>query len=287
MKNIIVTGAGGLIGSELVRRLKDNYTVFAVSRSKPADSEGVNFIPLDLSSEWHFGQLPPQAEAVFHLAQSEHFREFPKKTADVFEVNTGSTVKLLDYALQAGVKKFVYASSGGIYGFGDHGFSEAQEIVAHGDLGFYLGTKLCSEILVENYSKYFDVIIARFFFVYGGQQKRSMLIPRLVDNILKGNPITLQGEEGLKTNPIHVTDACEALVHCLSVNGSHKINIAGPEVLSLKQIATIIGRKAGKHVVLHQQPNSTANHLIADIGKMKKLLCEPKVTFEEGVKDFL
>ncbi|MEW6470319.1 MAG: NAD(P)-dependent oxidoreductase [Bacteroidota bacterium] len=284
--NVVITGSGGLIGSALLAALQNKHTLFAVGRSRPSNSE-VNFIKLDLSSDWSITALPGKADAIFHLAQSEHFREFPQRTADVFEVNTVSTVKLLDYALKSGVKKFIYASSGGIYGFGDHGFSEEQEVVAHGDLGFYLGTKLCSEILVENYSKFFDVIIARFFFVYGKQQKRSMLIPRLVDNVRSGKEITLQGEEGIKTNPIHVSDAARAMVRCLDVNGSHKINIAGPEVLSLKQICGIIGKKVGKQPVIKYQENSIANHLVADVRKMNKMLGGPVVPFEKGVEDLL
>src|SRR4030042_288576 len=115
--------------------------------------------------------LPKSIDAVIHLAQSEHFREFPMHAESIFKVNTASTLRLLEYARQAQVKIFVLASSGGIYGHGDEGFREDQPIEAKDDLGFYLGTKLCAEIIAENYSSFMNIVILRFFFIYGPRQR--------------------------------------------------------------------------------------------------------------------
>ncbi|TND06508.1 MAG: NAD dependent epimerase/dehydratase family protein, partial [Bacteroidetes bacterium] len=228
----LVTGGNGLIGGELLGLLSDRYDVHAAVRTVPAGVHSVvRYFPFDLAAPWNVNALPAKADIVIHLAQSEKFREFPEKAEEVFQVNTQSTLHLLDYARKTGVRKFIYASSGGIYGSSNSGFTEDAQVLSASELGFYLGTKLCSEILVENYTKFFDVDIVRFFFVYGPRQRRSMLIPRLVDNVREGRPIGLVGKDGIRINPIHVSDAASVLARCIELPGSQKINIGGSEVL--------------------------------------------------------
>lgn len=286
MKKILITGSNGLIGEALIERLvkEDEYAIFGVCRS--TGNSRINTINLDLNTEWESSQLPPKIDIVIHLAQSENFRNFPESAIEVFNVNTISTLRLLEYARKAGAENFIYASSGGVYGNSDSGFNEEAPLISSKDLGFYLGTKFCSEILVENYSNFFDINILRFFFVYGPKQRKNMLIPRMVESVKVGNPIQLQGECGLKINPIFVTDAVKAIETTMQIKGNNKFNIAGTEILSLKEIANIIGLKLGKKPVFNYDNSKEAKHLIADISKMNKLLCTPQVNFNSGI-DFL
>ena len=113
-----------------------------------------------------------------------------------------------------------------------------------------------------------------------------MLIPRLVDNIKNAVPLSLQGEEGLKTNPIHVSDVVRAIEAAIGTSGSHKYNIAGDEVLSLKQIAEIIGAQLKIEPTFTKQPQAAVD-IIGDITKMKTTLITPRVKFEEGIKELL
>ena len=233
MKKIIVTGASGLIGSHLVELLSRHNEVHALSRS-PLKTVNANVIwhKVDFASEVDYSSIPQDAEAFIYLAQSDHFRDFPEKSLEIFQVNTAQVLRALDFSQKTGIKSFIFASSGGVYGFPETGVSEGVTIPASGNLGFYLSTKLCSEILAENYSPFMNVTMLRFFFVYGLGQKRSMLIPRLVDNIQNGIAISLQGDNGIKINPIHVADAVRAIQASLYLKGCHRINIAGPNILS-------------------------------------------------------
>jgi nucleoside-diphosphate-sugar epimerase len=224
---------------------------------------------------------------VIHLAQPAQFRDFPEQAEQMLQVNTVSTLHLLDYARCAGARTFIYASSGGIYGYGEQEFSEDVKIPPRNDLGFYLSTKLCSEILAENYTPFMNVIVLRFFFVYGVGQRRSMLIPRLVQSVMDGKPIILHGDDGLRLNPIHVSDAVAAIHRVLALDGSHKINIGGPEVLNLRQIGEIIGRAVGKAPCFEVQAVSQPRHLVGDISKMTRLLGRPQLRFETGIRTYV
>ncbi|WDZ96601.1 NAD(P)-dependent oxidoreductase [Herbaspirillum sp. WKF16] len=287
MKKLLLTGASGLIGSHFIKKLAGTCEVHAISRSPQPPEAGVTWHLMDLRRELDCSQLPESIDTVVYLAQSEDFRDFPAKAQDVFRVNTEQMLAFLDYAQRAGAQRFIYASSGGVYGTGSDGFSEDFAIPASGNLGFYLSTKLCAEILAENYRPYMHIISLRFFFVYGAGQKRSMLVPRLVDNVRNGVAIKLQGADGIMINPTHVSDAVMALQAALSLEGFHKINVAGPEVLTLKGIAKIIGDRLGVAPVFEHDMQVTPANLIGDIENMKKHLNTPSRHFAAGLDDIL
>jgi nucleoside-diphosphate-sugar epimerase len=180
----------------------------------------------------------------------------------------------------------VFASSGGVYGSADTSLNEALPVLAEGNLGFYLGSKLCSEIVTLNYAKLMNVAILRFFFVYGPRQRRTMLIPRLIDSVRAGAPVTLQGTDGLRINPIYVADAADAVVRSLAIEGTSKINVAGPEILSLREICETIGQAVGRRPVYKSEPGEP-RHIIGDIAKMKELLAPPRVAFRDGLRSVL
>jgi len=286
-KRIIVTGANGLLGRHVVSELRQHYAVHALVRAIPEHPlDGVKYHPLDLSDEWSTQDLPEAVDNIIHLAQSSHFREFPEKALDVFQVNLASTAVLLDYAFRNRVKRFIYASSGGIYVSGSVAFDENAPIMVPGQLGYYLGSKLCGEVLAQNYAQFMKVIVLRFFFMYGPGQKRSMLIPRLIDDIRAGRDIVIQGEQGIRINPIHVSDATRALFRAITLDHSATFNIAGPEVLSLREICDMIGERLNvvpKYVVMAGNPRD----LIGDITAMKELLCVPQMLIADHIKDLL
>lgn len=282
MQKCLITGATGLVGQSLLPKLAQKYEVISLGKTQPSNYI-TQHVAVDFSSDWDIQQLPEKVDLIIHLAQSAHFRDFPGKASQVFYTNTLSTMKLLDYAHQAGVSKFMYASSGGVYGKGNQLFGEEATIVSNNQLGFYLGTKLSSEVLLESYQSFFDIDVLRFFFVYGEHQQQNMLIPRLINSVQQGLPITLQGEEGLKINPIYVEDATDALMALTTKTGYNQINIAGNEVLSLKQIAEIIQEVTHQKAVF-QYAEGEVQHLMADTSKMHRLATKPTTSFAKGVK---
>jgi len=283
-KRCLITGPTGLIGKQVVFNLKETWEVFGLIRkSEEVSSDHLRAISCDLAKDWPTDAFPDRVEAVIHLAQSQHYREFPAQSDDLFRVNVSSTYRLLDYARRAHAETFVLASSGGIYGYGDEPFEEESPVLGKGDLGFYLGTKLCSEILAEAYTDFMNVIILRFFFVYGPEQPNDRLIPRLITAVKEGSPIILHGEEGMKINPIYVTDAANAVCHALELTGSRKINVAGPEVKSLKQIGQHIGTVLKREPVFNIQEQIQPHHLMGATQRMGKLLGQPQVRFENGI----
>lgn len=290
----LVTGATGLVGSRLVREL-DGWDVHAVVRDAKRAPAGTRPVVADLAGAWDASVLPATVDAVVHLAQSDNYREFPAAADSIFRVNTASTLALLDHARRAGAKKFVLASTGGVYGSADRAFRETDVPAVDAspgtvsgeaaDLAFYLRTRRSAELIAAAYQPHMDIAVLRFFFVYGPQQKSSMLVPRLVASVREGRPVTLQGTDGLKLNPVHVDDAARAVRAALSISGSTLVNVAGPQVLTLRAIAEAIGVAVGRAPVFSADaPGAEAHHLFGDVETMSRVLGAPAVRFADGVR---
>jgi nucleoside-diphosphate-sugar epimerase len=285
---IVITGASGLIGRSLTAVMAATNEVHGVSRQRrqASGASGVAWHALDLTVPGALVGLPERADAIIYLAQSELFRDFPERSGEIFQVNTVSLLKVLDYARKTNCRKFVFASSGGVYGAGDQPLSETMPVAPQRDLGFYLVSKLCSEMLVQAYAHLFETVILRYFFVYGAGQRRSMLIPRLIDRVRNGEAIALQGEDGVRINPTHVADAAAATARAVQVSGSHTINVAGPETLSMREIGEAIGKAVGREPRF-SVTDSAPKHLVGDITRMRELLGPPRVRLAQGLQRML
>jgi nucleoside-diphosphate-sugar epimerase len=139
---------------------------------------------------------------------------------------------------------------------------------------------------VQSYASIFQVTVIRPFFMYGPGQNRNMLIPRLLDSVATGKPISLQGENGIHINPIHVEDAGAAVVAVLDLHESAIFNVAGPDVFSIRQICEGMGKFLGKDPVFQPQ-SGQPNNLIADISAMRQCLYDPQYHLLDELHDLV
>jgi len=287
----LITGAEGLLGAHLLSQLED-YDLYVVSKRSAGECSTpfptkCHVIHADLTDERFCETFPEKIDAVVHLAQSSNFRTFPEKAMDIAGVNTFATLRLLDYANRAEAKHFVYASTGGVYQGGNGACTETEALAVQKLAGMYYASKLSSELFVDAYAQLMTTVVLRFFFIYGPGQRKSMLIPRLVQSVLDGSPMALQGENGIHINPIYVTDAARAVKAALKLSSSTVVNVAGPEVLSLREIGAIIGEAVGKAPIFDNDLSMRPLDLFADLKKMKQTLIEPAIGFREGLTLYL
>ena len=285
--NILVTGANGLLGRYLVELLSNYHKVFAIVKDKEKLNfelnDNISAIEIDLSLI-DTKLFPKNIDVVYYLAQSNRFREFPEGVDDMLSINVVAPNILAKWAVKTGVKKFIYASSGGVYTNPNKPVKEFFDINANEKLGFYLNSKLSAEMLLKNYASLFETFaIIRPFFMYGVGQNETMLIPRLISSVQNEKEITLNGENGIKINPIYVTDASQAVANILDLSGEYIINIAGDEVVSLRELCIKIGQAVDKEPIFKINDVSQ-NDLVADIETMRKELIEPKVNLKIGIE---
>lgn len=284
---ILVTGASGFIGAALIRRLAQaGHDVTAMAGTRVGEgARGTTWVRGDLAVADVFSVVPPRVDAVVHLAQARAHRDFPARAREIAAVNVGGTVAVLDYARRAGVGIVVVASSGNVYGPSS---TPVAETVAIAPRDFYGATKASAELLTAAYRSSFRTSIVRFFGVYGAGQPADRLFPSLVSAVRTGDPIVMDATGGPRLNPVHRDDAVEALVRLVESGGPECINVAGPDVVSFRDIAEAIGAELGIAPRLCEASRAGTLDLIADISLLRAALPPlPRVRFRYGLRELL
>jgi nucleoside-diphosphate-sugar epimerase len=105
MKQILITGINGFVGTNFTNRWRDDHKLFGVDIHQP-DKDGV-----ERTYSWYnLGKLPP-VDAIVHLAGKAHDTKNRSEAQSYFEINTGLTERIFDYFLQSDAKTFVFFSS--------------------------------------------------------------------------------------------------------------------------------------------------------------------------------
>lgn len=258
---VLVTGASGFVAPHLIRALTERGdTVVASARAadRIPDGPGVDALPLDLGAPLDGVQLPA-VDAVVHLAQANV--PYPERALELYRVNTQSTLELLDACRRMGARQFVHASSGTVYGVGERPFRESDPVQHH---QFYATTKIHAEEIVARYADQLDGAVSlRFFAPYGPGQANRM-IPAIIGRVRDGRPVTLAEGGRPRMNPIYVDDAVAALLAALDVDGHRIVNVAGDEVVSIRDIAEAAAAAVGVEPVFEDAAGPAGGDVIGD-----------------------
>lgn len=285
---IVVTGASGFLGRHVCRVLTARgHSVVGLGHHPLASYAGLactvaDWIVWDMSHQ-DVPRLPSGVKVIAHLAQSARFRDFADGAADMFNVNLRSTFELLEAARKGGAPRFVYVSTGGVYGEGRSAPPEAP-VLANPHLGFYPMTKLASELLVNSYEKLFPVAILRPFFPFGPGQQPDRLMPRLIETVIARQRLMLQGEGGLTINPIFVADAAEVVARAVEDKGDLTVDVAGRELVSLRRLGELIGAAVGQEPLFDVDTAQTAVTLVGDCdGMIRRLGYTPAIGLADAI----
>jgi UDP-glucose 4-epimerase len=278
---VLLVGASGFVGSHLAPALLEGGHEVVCAVRDPASYEppaGAEVVRLDLSRPLEPDTLPA-VDAIAHFAQANV--RFPDGAVELQRVNAESALELLDHARRTGATRFVYASSGSVYGFGDKPFTEDD---AAGGSDFYAVTKINAERLVRAYDDLLATAILRLVVPYGPGQEARM-IPALIDRVSRGEPVTLNGGGRPVMNPMFVGDVCRTVLGVLEHDGSIVLNVAGDEPASIREIAETIGAVVGREPVFETGSADAVGDVVADNARLNDLLnLRPLVPLEDGLR---
>lgn len=264
---ILVTGATGFVGRSLVPALARKHEVVAVvRRDVPVPSAQV-VAPWDLSQPPP-AQLPGKVDAVVHLAQSTRHRDFPAGASDMFAVNVAACQHLLEYAHHGGSGRFCLVSSGSVYEpFAAAPLREDRPLSPSSVLG---ATKLAAETLSAPFAQLFTVSILRLFCPYGpGQAGR--LIPNLIASVGSGAPVTLPMDgQGMRVSPTYVDDVAAVIAAAVEEGWRGVLNVASPEVHSIRAIVEIIAELMGREALFAESPNTFSPTIVPDLTLLRQ-----------------
>ena len=142
---------------------------------------------------------------------------------------------------------------------------------------------------IENktYKDFFDISIIRPFFIYGQNQKKHMLFPRLTKLIKEKKEIVLKGKNGVTINPIHAQDVANAVLSLISKKSIYAVNLGGTENFSLRDAIIMISSFLGVKPLIKIENTESNDYILANIDLMKKELYIPKIQFNKGILDVI
>jgi nucleoside-diphosphate-sugar epimerase len=193
-------------------------------------------------------------------------------------------VELLKYAVEAGATQFVYLSTGSVYCESKRPLTESDPVRSFQSIDIYTASKLSGELLVGSFRSLLATAIVRPFFIYGPGQKRSMLIPRIYDKIASGEPIVLSSQDGLALNPVHAADVADAIAVLLAQSASGVFNCAGPDVITLRELAHVFGLYQARAPLVKQEPGASES-LVARTSALESLGWSPHRRLTEHISD--
>lgn len=265
---VLVLGAGGFLGSHLVEALlAAGCSVVAYSRQLPGllppallEHPDLEAVQADFGAQERLAEALAGCEACVHLISTT----LPQSSnaapiADV-QGNLVSSLQLLDAMQQAGVKRLVFASSGGtVYGIPERvplpESHATQPICAYGI------TKVAIEqhLLLRERLEALQPRILRFSNPYGERQRLDAaqgVVAVFMGRVLKGEAITLWGDGSVVRDYLHVSDAVSAILAALAHQGPGRVfNIGSGEGVSLLQLLEAIGTVLARRPEVIVQPS--------------------------------
>ena len=282
MNRILVVGASGFLGQRVTTTLRVKHGCDVLAWSSRGD-RGIDPATGRLRPGT---QIPSDVDAVVYLAQSPYYRQLPDMADHVFNVNLVTPVHLGELARRAGVRKFIYASTGSVYAPSFESLSEVSPLRRD---RWYALTKLQAEEALNLFRNDLDVTVVRPFCIYGPGQ-RGMLLPRLIDSVIQGNAVSIDRsanggvDGGLRLSLTFVEDAAQAIARLVPVTGPTVVNLSGPEAWSVSEIALSIGDVLGCEPTVQDSARIRDSDLIADCGLLRRTVTQTWTPFAEGLR---
>jgi len=287
---VLVTGAGGFIGSHLLPALiARGYEVLAFDKAEVLDkiTDDVLKVEADICDSTRMNSLGPSLKenhvnSIIHLAAMAAPRVAEKKPEETFRINVYGTLNVLRMAKEAKVKRIVFASTAHVYGISPKYMptDESHPLALQDDytISKILGEQLC-QLFYQNHN--IAYVVLRMFNGYGPRQSLDYFIPAMIQQAKKGH-MTLHGREITK-DFIYVSDMVDAMLTVLPLDYVGPLNVGTGVQTPLETVATFIANKFHVDLTLAETDDKGPTHMQCDSSRLRGLGWSPKVSLQEGL----
>ena len=302
---VVVTGAGGFIGSHLVEALvAEGSRVRALVHYNAEGSIGslryvdrrtldaIEIVAADVRDPYAMRSLVRGAQTVFHLAALIGIPYSYIAPASYVETNVGGTLNLLEAARAEGVERLVVTSTSETYGTAQYTpIDEVHPAVAQSP---YAATKVGADQLALSYYRSFDtpVSVVRPFNTFGPRQSERAIIPTIVTQAVRNGAPLMLGSLDPRRDLLYVTDTVSGFLLLAERPETigRAVNLGTGTSYSIREIVEVIGRVVGRELRAVQDTarvrpeRSEVLELRADASVARSLGWKPQVSLEDGVR---
>jgi len=301
---VLVTGAGGFIGGHMANYLKKKGYEVITCDIKPNPWQPVpNFHLADLRNYSNCRRLVEGVDWVFQFAANMGGIGFISRVkADVMHDNALINANMLRASVDAGVKRFFFASSACIYPYDLQRDSskvvylkESDAFPAYPDSA-YGWEKLFTEIMCKSFQEDYglEVRIARYHNIYGpygtykgGREKAPAALCRKVAEAEDGGSIVIWGNGKQIRSFLYIDDCLEATYRLMKSDYNEPLNIGSDQAITIDELADIIIEISGKKLTKKYDPSKPVGvrSRNADLTLLEQVLgWRPKVSYREGLE---
>lgn len=313
MKTYLITGGAGFIGSTLSEKLinlnnkvivVDNFCDYYDPKIKEKNIQNLqnnkNFClyKVDIRDLAQMDEIfqHHNIDCIVHLAAMAGVRPSIENPILYQSVNGMGTQNILEIAHKYNVKNLVMASSSSVYGnCSEVPFKET--FVVDYAISPYAATKKANEVMAHVYHHLYDIniIMLRFFTVYGPKQRPDLAINKFTRLMLEGREIPMFGDGTSSRDYTYVDDIVDGIIKSVKYNFDNDnvyeiINLGNSSPVSLKEMINTIAEVLNVEPQITQLPMQPGDveKTYADISKARKMIgYNPKVSFKEGITKFI
>lgn len=301
MKNILVTGGTGFIGSAICSMLVlKGYKVTIFDNNSRGSLKNISnlknakFIKGDIRNPKHVLNACKNIDTVVHLAAVNGTKYFYEKPDTVLEVASKGIINVIDSCIKKKIKNLFLASSSEVYHFPKKIPTDEKESIKIPDIMnprfSYAGGKIFTELMGINFGKFFKkLIIFRPHNVYGKNMGNEHVVPELISRMKKNksNDFFIKGT-GKETRAfIYIDDFIKAF-EILMKKGKHMqiYNIGTEQMVSIKMLCMILAKIFNKKIRIKSKPlaKGGTKARCPDISKIKRLGFSKYTLLEDGLR---
>lgn len=290
---ILITGAAGLLGTELCEQLSENNEIWAIDNlSRGAEfPNNIKPIQLDISNADNLKELPTDFEYIYHYGAVNGTKNFYERPNHVLSNNIICDLNIFEFAKSCtNLKKLAYASTSEVVSEETESLTELVNIKInniHNPRWSYRIGKICSENYLTNSN--LPWMIFRYFNVFGKNSKPGHFVCDQINKIKQGK-FELTGADETRSF-CEVGDAMNATIYCTEHHSSQVINIGNDREIKILDAANIIATAMG-----YTSPNWIINSGLAgstpnrkpNITKLKSLMPDYNpVEFENAIREIV
>ncbi len=233
-------------------------------------------------------------DGIIHLAARAGVRPSLTEPYLYLQTNVDGTFHLAELARVHRIKKFIFASSSSVYGDSPNQvpFREDQDISR--PISPYAASKAMAENLLYTYHHLYslNMVILRFFTVYGPGQRPDLAIHKFTRLIDQGQPLPVFGDGSTRRDYTYIDDILQGIAGAIEYDKTpyEVFNLGESQTVTLTALIQHIESALGKSAILHRQPLQPGDVSVtyADISKAQQLLnYQPTTPISIGIPRFV